>query len=85
VVDGTRCREGLAEGAERRVVIVAHPAIMTLAVVATGNHYLLDALAGATIALVALALVRRAQARRDGMLLGSGIGGTPRGSLPCGA
>jgi hypothetical protein len=75
---------GVARGMAR-VVIVAHPLIMTVAVIATGNHYLLDALAGATIALVALALVRWAQARRDGMLLGSGIGGTPRGSLPCGA
>jgi hypothetical protein len=75
---------GVARGVAR-IVVVAHPAIMTVAVVATGNHYLLDALAGATIALVALALVRWAHARRDGMLLGSGIGGAPRGHVPCGA
>ena len=68
---------GIAHGVAR-VVVVAHPAIMTVAVVATGNHYLLDALAGATIALVALALVRWAHARRNAVLLGGG-GGPPHG------
>jgi hypothetical protein len=75
---------GIAHGLAR-VVIVAHPAIMTIAVVATGNHYLLDALAGATIALVALTLVRWHHARHERALLDAGSGGPPRGYLPCGA
>jgi hypothetical protein len=86
---------GVAHGV-LRVIVVAHPAIMALAVVATGNHYLLDALAGATIAMVALALVRRVQAGRDFPLLGGGGGGSAsagggggarssRGYRPCGA
>lgn len=74
---------GIAHGVVR-IVVVAHPAVMTVAVVATGNHYLLDALAGATIALVALALVRWAQARRNAVLHLGG-GGGPSHGLPCGA
>src|SRR6185436_7429679 len=42
-----------------KAAAAAHPVLMTVTVVATGNHYLLDAVAGAAIALVALALVRR--------------------------
>jgi hypothetical protein len=50
-----------------RVLILAHPLLMTIAVVATGNHYLLDAVVGAAIALAALAVVRRySRAEADG-------------------
>lgn len=41
-----------------RVLGVVHPAMMTIAVTATGNHYLLDALGGAAVALVGLAVAR---------------------------
>jgi hypothetical protein len=40
-----------------RAVAVAHPVLMTLAVTATGNHYLVDSLAGALVALLALVAV----------------------------
>jgi hypothetical protein len=35
-----------------------HPVVMAIAVTATGNHYFLDSLAGAVVALLALGLVR---------------------------
>jgi hypothetical protein len=38
-----------------------HPAVMVVAVTATGNHYFFDSLGGIAVALVALALVRRRQ------------------------
>jgi membrane-associated phospholipid phosphatase len=50
-----------------RAVAVAHPVLMALAVTATGNHYLVDSLAGALVALLALVAVdawRRARAPR---------------------
>jgi hypothetical protein len=50
---------GVARRRWLKALAAAHPALMTVTVVATGNHYLLDAVAGAAIALVALALVRR--------------------------
>jgi membrane-associated phospholipid phosphatase len=37
-----------------RVLAVLHPVLMALAVTATGNHYLLDSLAGAGVAALAL-------------------------------
>lgn len=40
-----------------RVLFGLHPLLMTLAVTATGNHYLVDAAAGATVALIGYALV----------------------------
>ena len=46
-----------------KVLAAAHPVLMTIAVIATGNHYLLDAIVGAVVALAALvrlALVRGA-------------------------
>jgi PAP2 superfamily len=49
----------IARSRPLRVLIAAHPVLMTIAVVATGNHYLLDAVVGAAIALAALAAVRR--------------------------
>jgi hypothetical protein len=42
----------------RRVALL-HPVIMSIAVVTTGNHYLVDGLAGAAIAVPVLLLVRR--------------------------
>jgi hypothetical protein len=44
-----------------RAFFAAHPAVMTLTVVATGNHYLLDALAGATVVGAALLLIQAAR------------------------
>ena len=40
-----------------RAVAVAHPVLMALAVTATGNHYLVDSLAGALVALLAILAV----------------------------
>jgi hypothetical protein len=45
-----------------RWFFVAHPAVMALAVTVTGNHYILDSVAGATVALVAVALLAALQA-----------------------
>ena len=42
-----------------RRVALAHPVIMSIAVVSTGNHYLLDGVVGAAIAVGVLVLVRR--------------------------
>ena len=50
-----------------RAFFAVHPAVMTLTVVATGNHYLLDAVAGATVVGAALLLIQAA--RRSGRLL----------------
>jgi hypothetical protein len=50
-----------------RAFFAAHPAVMTLTVVATGNHYLLDAAAGATVVGAALLLIQAA--RRTGRLV----------------
>jgi len=50
-----------------RAVAVAHPVLMALAVTATGNHYLVDSLAGALVAVLAVVVVdawRRARAPR---------------------
>jgi hypothetical protein len=41
-----------------RAFFFAHPAIMAVAVTATGNHYFLDSLAGIAVALLALIVVR---------------------------
>ena len=38
-------------------MVIAHPVLMALAVTATGNHYLVDSLAGALVALLALVAV----------------------------
>ena len=37
-----------------RAIAIAHPVLMALAVTATGNHYLVDSLAGALVALLAI-------------------------------
>lgn len=44
-----------------RAFFLAHPALMAVAVTATGNHYFLDSLAGIGVALIALAAVRRSR------------------------
>jgi hypothetical protein len=38
-----------------RLFFLLHPALMTIAVTATGNHYFLDSVLGATVALIAVA------------------------------
>jgi lysylphosphatidylglycerol synthetase-like protein (DUF2156 family) len=40
-----------------RAFFFAHPLLMAITVTATGNHYFIDSIAGATAALAALALV----------------------------
>jgi hypothetical protein len=40
-----------------RVLGILYPALITLVVVATGNHYLLDAVAGIAVVLLAMAAV----------------------------
>jgi hypothetical protein len=50
-----------------RTLAVAHPILMAMAVTATGNHYLVDSLAGALVAVLAIVAVdawRRAVAPR---------------------
>ena len=48
-----------------RGFFVVHPAVMAVAVTVTGNHYFLDSLAGAAIALTALGLWRGTSAMRS--------------------
>ena len=40
-----------------KAIALAHPVLMALAVTATGNHYLVDSLAGALVALLAILAV----------------------------
>jgi membrane-associated phospholipid phosphatase len=47
-----------------RAFFAVHPALMAVAVTATGNHYFLDSLAGAAVALTALGLWRLLSASR---------------------
>lgn len=66
-----------------RLAAAIHPALMTLTVTATGNHYLADSVAGAAVALAGLAAARLAgrsggsdcDAQRAGASAG---GGDPR-------
>lgn len=44
-----------------RGFFAVHPALMAIAVTATGNHYFLDSVAGVLVALVAIGLVRVAR------------------------
>jgi hypothetical protein len=48
-----------SESAVARALAPAYPPIVALVVFATANHYVLDAIAGATLGLVALRLARR--------------------------
>ena len=47
-----------------RAAAIVHPLLMSAATIATGNHYLLDCLAGAAIGLVALAAATMPNAAR---------------------
>ena len=47
-----------------RTLFAAHPAVMVAAVMATGNHFVLDAVAGAAIAGAVVAVMRLAAVRR---------------------
>jgi hypothetical protein len=47
-----------------RLFFLLHPAVMAVAVSATGNHYFLDSVAGVAVAGLALALVRTQPLRR---------------------
>jgi hypothetical protein len=54
------CGWQLVQHAQRRsmrIIGVVYPALITLVVVATGNHYVLDALAGVAVVLLAMAAV----------------------------
>jgi PAP2 superfamily len=48
-----------------KTFFVAHPFLMVLTVTATGNHYFVDAIAGAAAALAAVALLAGARRLRD--------------------
>jgi lysylphosphatidylglycerol synthetase-like protein (DUF2156 family) len=53
-----------------RSFFVAHPLLMAITVTATGNHYFVDSIAGATAALVAVTLValyRRSRTSASGV------------------
>jgi membrane-associated phospholipid phosphatase len=55
-----------------RAFFALHPFLMAVTVTATGNHYFLDSLVGAAVALTAVALVaavRRARPRREAELI----------------
>ena len=47
-----------------RTLFAAHPAVMVVAVMATGNHFVLDAVAGAAIAGAVVAVMHLAAVRR---------------------
>jgi len=53
-----------------RLFFAAHPAVMAVAVTATGNHYFLDSVAGAAIALAALRLWRLVPVARSHLAAG---------------
>jgi hypothetical protein len=69
------CGWQLVQHAHRRsmrIIGVLYPALITLVVVATGNHYLLDAVAGVAVVLLAMAAVggvARLLPRRSGVSL----------------
>ena len=67
-----------------RLFFLLHPAVMAVAVSATGNHYFLDSAAGVAVAGLALALVR-ARPRRRLERLTSRLSQPPRRYLnaPC--
>lgn len=57
-----------------RWLVLAHPLIMTVAVMATANHYLVDALAGAGLVLAGIAVDHRISARASARI-GHGTAG----------
>jgi membrane-associated phospholipid phosphatase len=60
------------------------PVLMVLAVVVTANHYLLDAVAGAALALLSLAAVRYRARRRAPAVAGGGTAGAVPRPRPAG-
>jgi hypothetical protein len=64
-----------------RAFFFLHPAVMAIAVTATGNHYFFDSLAGITVALVALWVGRRFLRSEDGSCAD---GSASRRAAPCG-
>lgn len=54
-----------ASSSRWRWLALAHPAIMTFAVMATANHYLTDGIVGAGIVVGALVIARRLSSGRD--------------------
>jgi len=63
----------LAGGPAWRVLAAAYPLLVLLAVVATGNHFFLDAVAGAAVALAAATVVRMAERARARVLSAQGL------------
>jgi hypothetical protein len=55
-----------------RVLVVAYPLVTTLVVVATGNHFFLDAVAGTLLAGLTWAVVSRLSRPRSGQGGGPG-------------
>lgn len=53
--------------------LAAYPALVTVVVVVTGNHYLLDAVAGTAVALVALRVTRARDQREPAAGSGAGL------------
>ena len=51
-----------------RALFLVHPALMAVAVTATGNHFFADSIAGIAVAVVALALLRLLARRKNGDL-----------------
>ncbi len=62
-----------------RLFFAVHPAFMALTVVVTGNHYIVDALAGIAVVAAALLLLARHRPPRE---LESGAPRGLRGSGP---
>lgn len=66
---------GMGRRRPTQVVVWSYPVLVTVVVMATGNHFLLDAVAGAAVAAVSIVLVlaaRRVDVRvRDGGRLGT--------------
>jgi PAP2 superfamily len=54
-----------------RIFFAAHPALMAVAVTATGNHFFLDSLAGVAVACLTLAVLRRRPAARSRTVAGA--------------
>ena len=65
-----------------RLVAVALPIAMSLAVVATANHFVIDVLAGIAVVLAGLAIAIFLQARRDASTLRRDEVSGDRGGLP---
>lgn len=64
-----------------RALVVVFPFLMALAITATGNHYLLDAVAGGGIALLGLALARALEARSGDDLAAAAARRRPKSAL----